>query len=73
MFSGRVVESAVSVAERLLHRARAGEFVLSKAVVDELAALGFKLDVERLPSLQLPRREPIVLYGVLLDTRLDFT
>ena len=64
---------SVSVAERLLHRARAGEFVLSEAVIDELEALGFKLEVERLPSLQLPRRDPIVLYGVLLDTRLDFT
>jgi adenylate cyclase len=64
---------SVSVAERLLHRARAGEFVLSKAVVDELVASGFALEVQQLPSLQLPRREPIGLYGVLLDTRLDFT
>lgn len=63
----------VSVAERLLHRARAGEVVLSKAVMDALAASGFALDAEALPPLEMPRREAIRLFGVLRDTRLDFT
>ena len=63
----------VSVAERLLHRARAGEFVLSAAVMDALAASSFELEAVRLPPLQLARRASIEIYGVLLDTRLDFT
>ncbi len=68
-----IVGDSVSVAERLLHRARAGEFVLSKPVMDMLAATGFALDAEALPPLEITRREPIPLYGVLRDTRLDFT
>ena len=34
---------------------------------------GFALEVEELPSLTISKREPIQIYGVLLDTRLDFT
>ena len=68
-----VFGDCVSIAERLVHRARAGEFVLSAAVMDALAASGFKLETESLPELQLARREPVELHGVLLDTRLDFT
>jgi adenylate cyclase len=68
-----IIGDSVSVAERLLHRARAGEYVLSKAVVDALAGTGVRLDAEELPRLQIPRREPIQLYGVVRDTRLDFT
>lgn len=64
---------SVSVAERLLHRARAGELVLSQAMMDELAAHKFALEARPLPPLELPHREPIPLYGVLQDTRLDFT
>jgi adenylate cyclase len=67
------IGDSVSIAERLLHRARAGEFVLSKSVVDALAAAGFALAVTELPPLDIPRREPIPLFGVLRDTRLDFT
>ncbi len=63
----------VSVAERLLHRARAGEMVLSKTLMDALVASGFALNAEELPPLAIPRREPIRLFGVLRDTRLDFT
>jgi class 3 adenylate cyclase len=63
----------VSVAERLLHRARAGEFVMSAAVMDALAASNTELEADQLPPLQLARRESIDIYGVLLDTRLDFT
>jgi adenylate cyclase len=68
-----IVGDAVSVAERLLHRARAGEFVMSKAVFDALATSQFELDAEELPALEVPRRAPIALFGVPLDTRLDFT
>lgn len=63
----------VSVAERLLHRARAGEFVLSQTMMKALAPAGLDLKAEELPPLEIPRREPIRIFGVLLDTRLDFT
>ncbi|MGA7984107.1 MAG: adenylate/guanylate cyclase domain-containing protein [Burkholderiales bacterium] len=63
----------VSIAERLLHRARAGEFVLSAAVMDALGGANSELGADELPPLQLARRESIEIYGVLLDTRLDFT
>ncbi len=63
----------VSIAERLLHRARAGEFVLSAAVMDALSGSNSELEANELPPLQLARRESIEIYGVLLDTRLDFT
>jgi len=68
-----IIGDGVSVAERLLHRARAGEFVLSKSVMDILAENGSTLDAEELPPLVIPRREAIRLFGVLRDTRLDFT
>lgn len=68
-----IVGDAVSVAERLLHRARAGEFVMSKPIVDALAVSGFAIETEALPALEVSRREPIPLFGVPLDTRLDFT
>jgi adenylate cyclase len=68
-----IIGDSVSIAERLLHRARAGEYVLSKAVMDALTASGFVLDAEELPPLGMPRREPIRLFGVLRDARLDFT
>lgn len=68
-----IIGDSVSVAERLLHRARAGELVLSKTVMDALTASGFALEATELPALEIPRREPIQLFGVLRDTRLDFT
>lgn len=68
-----VIGDSVSIAERLLHRARAGEFVLSEPLMDALAADDFALEAEALPALEIPRREPIGLYGVLRDARLDFT
>ncbi len=64
---------SVSVADRLVHRARAGEFVFSDAVMAALAASDLELDPEPLPALELARRPAIKIYGVLLDTRLDFT
>jgi len=68
-----VIGDCVSIAERLLHRARAGELVLSKAIMDALAAIGFELEVKALPPLEIPRRDPVRLFGVVRDTRLDFT
>ena len=67
------IGDGLSLAERLLHRARAGEFVLSKALMDNLASSGGSLEVEPLPALRIRGREPVEIYGVLLDTRLDFT
>ena len=68
-----VIGDTVSVAERLLHRARAGEFVMSQTIMDAIAAAGVALEAEELPPLEMPRREPIQIFGVLRDTRLDFT
>jgi class 3 adenylate cyclase len=68
-----IVGDGVSIAERLLHSARAGEFVLSKPIMDALAAAGIELEAEELQPLKLSKREPIQLYGVQLDTQLDFT
>jgi adenylate cyclase len=68
-----IIGDGLSIAERLLHRARAGEFVMSKAIVDALAAAKFTLETEELPVLNISRREPIQVFGVMLDTRLDFT
>lgn len=64
---------SVSIAERLVHRARAGEFVFSDAVMAAMAASDLDLDPDPLPPLELARRSPIKIYGLLLDTRLDFT
>ena len=68
-----VFGDCVSIANRLLHRARAGEFVISETLRDLAAEMGVTIDAEELPPLEIPRRDPIKLYGVLLDTRLDFT
>jgi len=68
-----IIGDSVSVAERLLHRARAGEYVLSKTVMDSLVAAGFELEAKELPPLEMPRRDPMRLFGVLRDARLDFT
>jgi adenylate cyclase len=64
---------AVSVAERLIERARAGEFVLTHEVVKRVSPESLELDAEPLPPLEMPKRDPIRLYGVLLNDRLDFT
>ena len=68
-----VFGDCVSIANRLLHRARAGEFVISETLKDLAVEMGVTLEAEPLPPLELPRRDPIKLYGVLRDTRLDFT
>ncbi|HYA47512.1 MAG TPA: adenylate/guanylate cyclase domain-containing protein [Burkholderiales bacterium] len=68
-----VFGDCVSVANRLLHRARAGEFVLSEPLMDLALEMGVAVEAAELPALELPRREPIRVFGVLLDDRLDFT
>ena len=67
------IGDSVSIAERLLHRARTGEVLLSKPVMDALRETGYKLDAKALPSLEILRRDPIPLFGLVRDTRLDFT
>ena len=63
----------VSIAERLVHRARAGEIVLSLDVMKALGAAVKTLGAEELPPLELAKRPPLAIYGMLLETRLDFT
>ncbi|HVL35667.1 MAG TPA: adenylate/guanylate cyclase domain-containing protein [Burkholderiales bacterium] len=63
----------VSVAERLVHRARAGEIVLSGTLVEALGVDPESLGAERLPPLELARRPSMPIYGIVLETRLDFT
>jgi class 3 adenylate cyclase len=63
----------VSVAERLVHRARLGEIVLSVDVMKALGAQVSTLGAEELPPLEIPKRPPIPIYGLVLETRLDFT
>jgi adenylate cyclase len=63
----------VSVAERLVHRARLGEIVLSVEVMKTLGAQVSTLGAEELPPLEIPKRPAIPIYGLVLETRLDFT
>ncbi len=68
-----IIGDSISIATRLLHRARAGEFVISAPVMDALGDNRTALDAEPLPPLEIPRRDPVQLFGVLRDARLDFT
>jgi class 3 adenylate cyclase len=63
----------VSIAERLVHRARAGELVLSHAVMGVVSVAELELDAQPLPPLELHNRPPMRIYGVLRNDRLDFT
>jgi class 3 adenylate cyclase len=64
---------AVSIAERLVHRARAGEIVLSTQVAQSLGSAAAELGAKPLPPLDLGRRPALPIFGILLETRLDFT
>jgi class 3 adenylate cyclase len=64
---------SVSLAQCMVNRSRAGEFVMSDAVMGALSVENLDLDAEPLPQLELPRRAPIRIYGVLVEGRLDFT
>jgi adenylate cyclase len=64
----------VSVAERLVHRARAGEIVFSAVVAKAIGAEAIAdWGAESLPALELARRPTLPIYGLVLETRLDFT
>jgi class 3 adenylate cyclase len=63
----------VSITERLVHRARAGEIVLSGPVVKAFGEAAGALGAKPLPHLDLGRRPALPIYGILLETRLDFT
>jgi len=63
----------VSIAERLVHRARTGEIVLSFDVMKALGPLVQTLGAQELPALELSNRPPLPIYGMVLETRLDFT
>jgi len=63
----------VSIAERLVHRARTGEIVLSLDVMKALGPLVQALGASELPPLELSNRPPLPIYGMVLETRLDFT
>lgn len=64
---------SVTLAQCMVRRARAGEFVMSDSVMGALSVENLDLDAEPLPQLELPRRTPIRIYGVLVEGRLDFT
>jgi adenylate cyclase len=69
-----VFGDVVSVAERLVHRARAGEIVMSADVVKAIGTGVGELGAEALPPLELGgKRAPLQIYGMVLETRLDFT
>jgi adenylate cyclase len=64
----------VSIAERLVHRARAGEIVFSLDFMKALRAKVETLGAKELPVLELGgKRQPLPIYGMVLETRLDFT
>jgi adenylate cyclase len=63
----------VSVTERLMHRARAGEVILSLDFMKALGTTAQTLGAEELPPLELHKRPPIIIYGMALEKRLDFT
>ena len=64
----------VSIADRLVHRARAGEVVISFEVIKELGSTAAQsMGLEELPALELGKRPPLPIYGLVLETRLDFT
>jgi len=65
---------SLRVPERLVHRARAGEIVISLDVMKALGAAVQALGAEELPPLELGGKRPsLPIYGMLLETRLDFT
>jgi class 3 adenylate cyclase len=63
----------VSIAERLVHRARPAEIVLSHDLIQALGIDAESIGASRLAPLELGRRPAIPLYGIVLETRLDFT
>ncbi len=63
----------VSIAERLVHRARPGEIVFSLDFIQAVGTDAQELGAQKLAPLELPRRPAIPIYGLVLETRRDFT
>jgi class 3 adenylate cyclase len=63
----------ISVADRLVHRARAGEIIISIDFMKALGPAAQTLGAEELPPLEIAKRPPIPIYGLALEKRLDFT
>lgn len=63
----------ISVAERMLHRARSGEVVISLELMKGLGPLVKTINATELPALELGKRPPIPIYGFTVEDRLDFT
>jgi adenylate cyclase len=63
----------VSIAERLVHRARAGETLFSRDFVEALGVRPEVIGAAALPPLEIAKRPPIPVYGITLEKRLDFT
>jgi adenylate cyclase len=65
---------SVSIAERLVHRARAGEIVLSSDAMKAIGKPPAEVSAQMLPALEIGNKRPaLAIYGVVLETRLDFT
>ena len=67
------IGDADAVAESLVHRARTGEIVISLDFMKALGAAVQTLGAQELPPLELSNRPPLPIYGMVLETRLDFT
>jgi class 3 adenylate cyclase len=63
----------VSMTVRLVHRARAGEIILSADFVNALGPAAKSMKLQALPALELTKRPPIALYGLPLEPRLELT
>ena len=63
----------ISIAERMVHRARAGEVVISLELMKGLGPVVKQLNVTELPPVELGKRPPIPIYGFTVEDRLDFT
>jgi len=63
----------VSVCERLAHRARSGEIILSLDFMQALGPAAQSLGATELPPLEIPKRPALRIYGIALESRLDFT
>jgi adenylate cyclase len=63
----------VSITDRLVHRARSGEIIISLDFMKALGATVQTLGADELPPLELPKRAAVLIYSLPLQTRLDFT
>ena len=63
----------VSVCERLVHRARAGEIMLSLDFVKALGTSLQEIGAQEIPPIEIPKRPPIQIFSIGVETRLDFT